>query len=126
MIFKIFLIVFALFALTKTLRQYRAQRVSKYWFTIWTLFWALVIFVAFLPQTTDVIANYVGVEKGADLLVYSAVVILTYVLYKTIAKQEKMDRDFTELTRHIAILEARKKESSHDDDNSSKIINQLS
>ena len=98
------MIFFALFALSKTLRQYQKQRVSLYWFSIWTLFWLVVIFVAFLPQTTDVIARYVGIEKGADLLVYCAVVILSYGLYRVMAKSERQHQQITELVRQIAII----------------------
>lgn len=109
MIFKITLIIFALFALSKTLGQYRQQRASLYWFGLWTTFWLVVIFVAWLPQTTDVFARYVGVERGADLLVYCAVVGLSYALYRVMVRQEKMNREVTELVRRIAIMEEIKK-----------------
>ncbi len=114
MIFKLTLILFALFALFKTYRQYKKQRVSAYWFTIWAGFWAIVIFVAFLPQTTDLIAEYVGVEKGADLIVYIAVVTLSYAVYRLMVGQEKSRQEITDLVRQIAILEAKKSEKRKD------------
>lgn len=110
MIFQIFLIAFALFAIIKTSRQYQSRKVSVYWFTVWTLFWVAVIAVAFAPQTTDVIAEYVGVEKGADLLVYSAIVILFYIVYRLLVRTEKQNRELTELVRKIAKMEAKKKD----------------
>ena len=114
MIFKFTLILFALFALFKTYGQYKKQRVSAYWFTIWAGFWAIVIFVAFLPQTTDLIAEYVGVEKGADLIVYIAVVTLSYAVYRLMVGQEKSRQEITDLVRQIAILEAKKSEKKKD------------
>lgn len=111
MIFKIFLIVVALLAMLKTYRQYRRKEQSLYWFIISSIFWALVILVAFLPQWADVVARTVGVERGADLLVYIAVVILSYGLYRTIVQQERTRREITELTRQIALKDARKKKS---------------
>lgn len=114
MIFKILLIAFALFALSKTLKQYKDRRVSKHWFTVWSLFWVVVIVVAFLPHTTDLLAQYVGVEKGADLIVYCAVVILSYGLYRVIAKQEKFNRELTELVRQMAIEQAKKPDKEVD------------
>ena len=109
MIFQIFLVTFALFAILKTLRQYKSQKVSVYWLMVWILFWVAVITVAFVPQTTDVIASYVGVEKGADLMVYSAIVILFYIVYRLLVRTEKQNRELTELVRKIAKLEAKKK-----------------
>lgn len=110
MIFQILLIVFALFAAWRTWRQYRQKKVSGYWFGLWILFWLLVIGVALAPQTTDIAAAFVGVEKGADLLVYCAVVIVYYALYRVLIKIEKQNRELTELTRQIALMKAAKKE----------------
>jgi len=114
MIFKITLVLFALFALSKTRKQYREKRVSGHWFTVWTLFWAIVIFVAFLPHTTDLVATYVGVERGADLIVYSAVVVLAYGLYRVLVNQIKMQREITELVRRGAIDWAKKPEGRNE------------
>jgi len=114
MIFKVALVLFALFALSKTRKQYREKRVSGHWFSIWTLFWVVVIVVAFLPQTTDLIAHSVGVERGADLIVYCAVVVLVYGLYRVLVNQIKMQREITELVRRGAIDRAKKPEGSNE------------
>lgn len=109
MLFQILLIAFALFAIARTNKQYREEKVSVYWFVVWSLLWIGVIFVAISPQTTDLIAAKVGVEKGADLLVYTAVVILAYAVYRILVRVERQNKELTELVRKIAILEAKKK-----------------
>ncbi len=110
MIFQIFLVAFGLFALLKTYRQFKAKKVSSYWLILWCLLWSAVIAVALAPQTTDVLANYVGVEKGADLLVYIAILVLFYSIYRIMVRAEKQNKELTELVRKIAKLEAKKKE----------------
>ncbi|MBU1126616.1 MAG: DUF2304 domain-containing protein [Patescibacteria group bacterium] len=110
MIFQIFLIAFGLFAILKTIRQYRAKKVSLYWLLLWCLLWLSVVIVALMPQTTDVLAEYVGVEKGADLLVYVAIVILFYSIYRILIRSEKQNKELTELVRKIAKLEAKRKD----------------
>lgn len=112
MIFKFTLIFFALFALVKTYRQFKQERVSAYWVSIWSGFWFVVMLVAFLPQTTDLIARSVGVERGADLIVYIAVVVLSYAVYRLMVGQERMRSEITGLVRELAILEAKKSESA--------------
>lgn len=109
MIFQGLLILFALFAMTKTWRQYKRKKVSVHWFVVWTCFWLVVIGVALAPQTTDVVAAYVGVERGADLLVYSAIVVLFYAMYRILVRVERQHQELTDLVRKIAILEAKKK-----------------
>ncbi|MFH1712194.1 MAG: DUF2304 domain-containing protein [Patescibacteria group bacterium] len=110
MIFQIILIAFALIAIVKTTRQYKKEKVSVYWFMVWTIFWTLLIIAALVPQTTDLLAKYVGVEKGADLLVYSAVVVLFYAMYRMMIRIERQHQELTDLVRKIAIIEAKKKE----------------
>ena len=108
MIFKWTVVVLGVLSLLKTYRQFKTQRVSSYWFTIWTLFWVFGVFVVFLPQTTDLIAATVGVERGADLIVYIAVLVLSYGVYRLMVGQARMQREVTDLVRQIAILEAKK------------------
>ena len=108
MIFQLFLILFAVFAISKTYRQFKKERVSSYWFTVWTVLWLVVIGVALYPETTDMLARVVGVGRGADLLVYTAVLILYYLLYRSMVTQERLHREVTDLVRQIAILEAKK------------------
>ncbi|MDP2631808.1 MAG: DUF2304 domain-containing protein [Candidatus Uhrbacteria bacterium] len=108
MLFQAILIVFALFAIAKTSKMYKQQKVSVYWFMVWTFFWLVVITVSIWPTTTDIVAGWVGVEKGADLLSYSAIVVLFYAMYRVMAGQERQNKELTDLVRKIAIMEAKK------------------
>lgn len=111
MIFQILLIAFAVFALTITFRQYRTRKVSLYWFVVWAILWLVVILVALLPQATDPIAQKLGVERGADLLVYIAIVVLAYGLYKVLVRLEKVQKEITDVVRQVAITKAEKPKS---------------
>lgn len=110
MIFQIALIFFSCFGVIHAWRQYRTQKVSVYWFAVWSLFWLLVITVALLPQATDVLARFAGVEKGADLIAYTAIVVLSYSMYRVLVRLEKLRQEITDLVRHIAILKAEVKD----------------
>lgn len=111
MIFQIILIAFALFAIAHTSRQYHRQKVSVHWLVVWTFLWLLVIAVALAPQTTDVIAQQLGVERGADLLVYCAVIVLVYGMYRMYIRMTRVERELTELVRKVAIDRAQKPKS---------------
>lgn len=108
MLFQIFLVAFALFALQKIWMQYRAEKVSQHWLRMWALLWGCVILVALWPATTDLIAQRVGVGRGADLIVYLAIIFLLYGFARVIATQEKHRQELTELVRKIAIEHAQK------------------
>ena len=65
--------------------------------------WIIVVFVALMPQATAVLARIAGVERGADLVVYTAVVVLSYAVYRLMVRQQKLNEEVTELVRTIGI-----------------------
>ncbi len=108
MVFQIILVAFATFAIVRTWQQHRARRVSKHWFQVISLFWTVVAIIAITPATTDVVAKYLGVGRGADLLVYIGVVALFYAVHRLMAKQQRLSDDLTALVRQLAIEAADK------------------
>lgn len=103
MLFKLFLIVFAIIVMGRIYKQHRAQKVAAGWFVLWMLFWALVILAAFSPQTTDLVASVVGVGRGADLVVYISLPVLFYAIFRLAARQDQQHKELTELVRKVAI-----------------------
>ncbi|MFZ2681931.1 MAG: DUF2304 family protein [Patescibacteria group bacterium] len=106
MVFQIGLVIFATLASFKVWKQYQRKQVSKYWWLVLSAFWVLVAVVAITPQTTDILAKQVGVGRGADLLVYLAVVLLFYLVYRLLVEQQKLSAEITELVRQAAIDKA--------------------
>ncbi len=103
MMFQVVLILFALFAIGRTVKQYRKQHVSLHWFLSWGGLWMVVIVAALLPETADAVARLVGVGRGADLAVYAAVVVLSYAVFRLFVRQGETDRAITELVRRVAV-----------------------
>jgi hypothetical protein len=103
MLFQIALVAFAVFAISKTWKQFQARKVSKHWFYVSVLFWVVVATVAITPQTTDILAQVVGVGRGADLLVYVSTVALFYVVHRLMVRQHQLTMEITELVRQAAI-----------------------
>ncbi len=101
--FAYLLTFFALLAWRKTWQQYRQERVSKSWFALATVLWLTVVIVSWTPDWTDTIAARFGIGRGSDLIVYSAVVILTYAVFRLVARQQELTRELTNLTRAVAL-----------------------
>lgn len=110
MIFQIVLFGFAALAMLRTWRQYKKEHISAHWLQVWSLLWVLVMLVAISPVSTDRIAEIVGVGRGADLIVYTAIVFLLYGFSRLIATQERQRKELTDLVRKIAIERAEKKQ----------------
>ena len=106
MIIKIVIIVFVLGVLAKTVGRFRQREITGRELTIWTIFWLLVVGATLVPRETDVVAQWFGVERGADLLVYLSIIVIFFMVFKIIVKLEKLDRDITKVVRHDAIAGA--------------------
>jgi hypothetical protein len=107
MVFQIFLILFAIFGLVRAGKQYNTHKISRHWFALWGLVWVLLILAAIFPSVIDNLAHAVGVERGADLLLYISVVVLIYATFRTMVLTQKLSEEHTELVRQIALHNAK-------------------
>ena len=71
-------------------------------FAMLTVGGAAVIF----PEETDVVANFVGVGRGVDLITYVIEVTVLFVLIHYYTKFVELQRQLTDVVREVAILRA--------------------
>lgn len=95
--------LFALFALVRVGRQFRAGRVSLVWGGAWVLFWIGVVVLVFLPNTTQILADVLGVGRGVDLVIYVSLIVLFYLQFKLFVKIESVEQEISTLVRKIAL-----------------------
>lgn len=112
MLFQIAIIFFALVVIMRTYGQYKKEHVSRYWLIAFSCLWAIVIIAALIPKSTDTLARFVGVERGADLFVYVAVLVLVYTVYRLLVRTQQTQQEITELVRHIALASPQIPENS--------------
>ena len=58
------------------------------------------------PNTTEYVAVFVGVGRGADLVTYISIVVVMFVLLHYYTKFVELQQKLTELTREVAIRRA--------------------
>jgi small membrane protein len=83
----------------------RRNRLPIHIVTVFIILGAGALAVLF-PEDTDVIANYVGVGRGVDLIMYLFEVAAIFVLIHYYTKFVELQRQLTTLTRELAILKA--------------------
>jgi len=108
-IIKVIIIVFILFVLWRTFIRFRKNDITSRELILWAVFWLLMAVVTLMPQRTDLVAQWLGVERGADLLVYLSIIVLFFVVFRIIVKLEKIDRDITMIVRNTALDQEDKK-----------------
>lgn len=116
-IIQIFIIVFAIFAISRAVRQFRNGALTILWLIFWIVFWLIVSGVVLSPQTTDVIAKFVGVGRGADFIIYISLIVLFYLMFRLFVKIEDVEKEITKLVRKIAMEEDKGGQGKTEEDN---------
>lgn len=85
--------------------------ISRHWIRIktgiiWLVFWAAGAFFILKVEMATNIANMLGVGRGADLLLYCAVLLFSLITFGLFIRIRRMDENITELIRQLALLEA--------------------
>ena len=72
------------------------------WLSIWTLGALAIIW----PRSTMLVARWLGIGRGADLLLYSSVLLMLVGFFYVYARFRRLDRQITLLVRRLAIENA--------------------
>lgn len=79
-----------------------------------TLFAGLGIFFILFPDKTNIVANKLGVGRGADLLFYICILFFLFITLKLFSRLRRLEEKFTEFIRQQA------KEKASGQDNPAK------
>jgi len=105
-------IVLFISSIVAMIKGWAGRREGLIWITVW-----LVAGVAILwPAVTSRIAAALGIGRGADLVFYSAVVVMMLGFWMVYIRMRRLRREITLLVRHLAILEAGKDPAGADRD----------
>ena len=72
---------------------------------VWSVVWIGIAFIIWRPEVTNLLANVVGVGRGADLMLYAAVIVLLLLVFHLHIAHDRLERQLTELVRREALQE---------------------
>ncbi len=99
----IIIIVFALFAWSRALLRFKDKKLNSSEFFFWSCLWLGVSLLALNPELAGFVSFKIGIERPVDLVIYSSVLLLFYLLFRTYVKQDKMEQEMTELVRELSL-----------------------
>jgi len=100
---QIIIIIFALFALSRTYFRLQDNKISKGEFTLWTFVWISAVIVAFIPQVIITLSDFFGLGRGLDLAILTSIILLLYLIFKAFVKIEELEQELTDLTTKLTI-----------------------
>lgn len=106
---KLILIALVILLVLSALKNREAYE-TRAWFKLTVAsFVALAVLSILFPDSTTAFANKLGVGRGADLLLYLTVLLLSWNLAENYLKFKKMEHRIAELTREIALIKVGQK-----------------
>ncbi len=109
MLIQILISLFALFAISRLIIKKTRQELKIPEFFIWLIFWLIASVVVWIPNVTNILANFLGIGRGADLVFYLSILILFYLIFKVYIKIERVEREITKVVRRDSLNEADRK-----------------
>ena len=106
---QVIVVLFAVFAMSRAFFRFRDRKMSGKEFAFWFVLWAAAIVVILLPGTSFFFAGLLGIQRGADFVVYMSIILIFYLLFRLYVKIDSVEREVTTLVRNIAIKKERKK-----------------
>ena len=86
-----------------TIGRFRKRLVPAWVAGFWALLWLTVGFVVLIPDIANRLADFLGIGRGADVVLYSAIVVIIALLFRMSVRIEQLDRAITKVTREVAL-----------------------
>jgi len=104
---QVLLIAAVLTILVYLLRSRRSAQ-AKAWVKIgYVLFVVAAVYAIVRPDDTTVVANWLGVARGADLLEYALIVAFLFTTLSTYMRFKDLELRYAQLARAVALEGAR-------------------
>jgi hypothetical protein len=98
------LLILAVVALLVFLLRSRRSVQSRAWVKVgYVLFLLAGVYAILRPDDTTVVANWVGVKRGTDLMLYALIIVFAFTTLSAYMRFKDLELRYARLARAIAI-----------------------
>jgi len=102
------LLIAAIVSLLFYLLRSRTNAKTRAWVKVGYLFFVIAAVYAILrPDDTTVVARWLGVDRGADLIGYALIVVFIFTTMSTYMRFKELELKYARLARAVALQNAR-------------------
>lgn len=99
-VFQIAIAFLSLVAIVSVMQRKKEKLLGHVGAFFWVIFWIVVAGIVSLPTNfLDQISQSIGIGRGVDLVMYIAIALLFFLLFKLYIKVETLKRNLTEVAR---------------------------
>lgn len=89
--------------------QKKKRQINQNEFIFWLAFWIIGILAIVFIRDIDSFVNYLGFSgSGINFLLYLAIIVMFYLIFKLRLNMAKMDKNITEIVRQISLDDKKK------------------
>ena len=104
LIAKVFSLVLAIIAVSKSYVDFRGRLESLPMFVFWTATWVAIVAVALFPSLVDMLISFSGTGRvGLGTFFGMALVFLYFIVYRIYVKLERIEQNLTKTVQELAL-----------------------
>jgi hypothetical protein len=104
MIQNLLAVIIVAWFLSRLFWQKKKGQINKSEFIFWLLFWLIALALVLALKWLDKLVAGLGFSStGIQVLLYLAVAVLTYFIFRIRLRLSKMEKDITKIVEHLAI-----------------------
>lgn len=96
-------VIFILFAATRAIHRFRGGSLHFGALLFWMLIWTVATITVFSPDRTTAIAQLLGIGRGVDVVIYSSIALLFYMVFRLHVYLEDIRSEISRLIRELAL-----------------------
>lgn len=100
--------IFVTFAVSRAVLRAKDKQISIAELFFWLAVWTGLIVVLIFPQLTSFVADLVGIGRGIDVVVYTSIALLFYLIFRLYVKLDEREREITRVVRELAFMKKKK------------------
>lgn len=104
---QIILIPFVLFAISRVFLRAREGKLSLSEFVFWASIFATGAIGIYDPGFTNYVALALGIGRGVDVVIYTSIMLLFYLIFRLTIALENIRHEITKLVREMTLMEDR-------------------
>ena len=92
------ILTFTVFAWSRVILRFRDQQISFKSLIFWSFIWVTILATTFYQKVVINIAQAIGIGGDINFIIFVAILLLFYLVFRLFVKINRLDKDITDLT----------------------------
>jgi len=110
---QLILLAFVVFAISRVYLRAKEKILSPQTYVFWMLIWLAAAFGIIQPGTTSSLAQFFGIGRGVDIIVYISLALVFYLVFRIYVMIEDLRHEITFIIRQVALKKTSKISGKH-------------